>query len=52
MTRGPRRGASTQICQFLGFDFSGFWPFLGDLEPKKRPDLGGKLGFDSQLKIL
>jgi hypothetical protein len=38
---------------FCGFfaDFGGFWPFLGDLEPKKRPDLGETLGFDSQLKF-
>jgi hypothetical protein len=64
MTRSPdAKGARhTNIFQsgfltilydfLLGFyaDFGGFWPFLGDLEPKLRPDLGEKLGFDSNSK--
>jgi hypothetical protein len=36
----------------VGFnvDFGGFFPLLGDLEPFLRPDLGGKLGGEPQLK--
>jgi hypothetical protein len=32
-------------------DFGGFWPFLEDLEPNLRLDLGRKLGGGYQLKI-
>jgi hypothetical protein len=39
---------------FLDFyaDFGGFWPFLGDLEPDLRPDLGRKLGGGSPTQNL
>jgi hypothetical protein len=37
---------------FNGFlaSFGRFWPFLEDLEPFLRPDLGGKLGVCCQLQ--
>jgi hypothetical protein len=31
--------------------FVDFWPKRVDLEPRKRPDLGGKLDLDPQLRI-
>jgi hypothetical protein len=38
-------GRMTRIC------FGDFWPFLGDIGPFLRPDLGGKLGDGYQLQI-
>jgi hypothetical protein len=57
----PNWGLKHIFCQILGFDlilmdfflliFVDFWPKRVDLEPRKRPDLGGKLDFDPQLRI-
>jgi hypothetical protein len=38
------------IFSDFSVSFERFWPFLEDLEPFFRPDLGGKLGFCFQLQ--
>jgi hypothetical protein len=56
----PNWGLNHIFFQILGFDlilmdflliFVDFWLKRVDLEPKKRPDLGGKLDFDPHLRI-